>query len=101
MIVRILQPLSSEGEKSHTFAAESYDESTKKWTQKRDCIYQFKNAKVRINNKLAYLVGFTVDNEEELTTLQESYFVGQSIDWNDDTQIYPYLEWVTFFEAYR
>ena len=100
MIVRILQSLSSEGEKSHTFAAESFNESTQKWSQIRDCVYHFKNAKVKIKNKLVYLVGYTVDNEEELSHLQESYFVGQTIDWNDDTRTYPYLEWVTFFEVY-
>jgi hypothetical protein len=99
MIVRILQTLGDKN-KSHTFAAESFNESTQKWIMQRDCVYHFKNAKVKIKDKLVYLVGYTIDSDDELTQLQEAHFIGEQIDWNDDTKIYPYLEWVSFLEAY-
>jgi hypothetical protein len=100
MIVRILQSLSSDNKKSHTFATEAYDETTQKWTPQKNCTYHFKNAKVKIKDKLVYLVGYTVDNDEEHVMLETAHFVGQPIDWNNDSRTYPYLEWVSFFEAY-
>jgi hypothetical protein len=100
MIVRILQSLSSNKTKSHTFLTEVFNETTKKWTIQKNCVYHIKNAKVKFKDKLVYLVGYTVDNDDEKCNLEANHFIGNTIDWNDDTITYPYVEWVSYFEAY-
>jgi len=97
MIIRIIQNLQKDIE--HTFITEVFSEKLQKWSPIEKCQYHFKNAKVRIKDDIVFLVGHSVDTEEELSNFTVD-FLAKAINWNDDVTTYKYINWVIFFEAY-
>jgi hypothetical protein len=84
---------------NYRYITEVYNHLSKSWSPIEKCHYHYKDAKVRINGGIVFLVGHSIDNEEELSNFTVD-FLGQSIDWNDDTIVYKYIEWVDYFSAY-
>ena len=98
MIIRVVQNLNKET--GHKFITEAYNDRLKKWSPIEKCHYHYKDAKVRIKDDVVFLVGHSVDTDQELSDLQVD-FLAQVLDWNDDSTIYRYVNWVNFFEAYH
>jgi len=97
MIIRIVQNLNKDIE--HKFITEAYNEKLKKWSPIEKCHYHFKDAKVRIKDDVVFLIGHSVNSEEELSNFSVD-FLGETLNWNDDLRTYKYINWVNFFEAY-
>ena len=97
MIIRTIQLFAKQP--NHRYVTEVYDHLSKSWSPIEKCHHYYKDAKVRINKEIVFLVGHSIDNAEELSNFTVD-FLGQSLDWNDDTKVYKYVEWVDFFDAY-
>ena len=97
MIIRTMQVLIKSF--THQFSTEVYDHLSKSWIAVEKNHYHYKDAKVRINDGVVFLVGHSIDTEDELAQLSAD-FLGELIDWNDDEKKYKYIEWVDFYEAY-
>jgi hypothetical protein len=97
MIIRTIQLFSKRA--NHRYITETYNHSSKSWMAIEKCHYYYKDAKVRINEGIVFLVGHTIDSSEELNNLDVD-FLGQCLDWNNDIAVYKYIEWVNFFDAY-
>lgn len=97
MIIRTMQALIKDF--PHQFSTEVYNHLPKSWIAIDKCHYHYKDAKVRISDGVVFLVGHSIDTEDELIQLSVD-FLGELIDWNDDEKKYKYIEWVNFYEAY-
>lgn len=97
MIIRTIQIFARQS--NHRYITEVYNHLSKSWSPIEKCHYHYKDAKVRINNGIVFLVGHSIDNAKELSNLTVD-FLGQSVDWNNDTKVYKYIEWLDFFNAY-
>ena len=97
MIIRTIQLFAQQP--NHRYITESYNHVSKSWTPIEECHYHYKEAKVRINEGIVFLVGHSIENKKELSNFTVD-FLGQSVEWNDDIKVYKYIEWVDFFDAY-
>jgi hypothetical protein len=97
MIIRSVQLFTKQT--PHQYRTEVYNHLSKTWSPIEKCHYHYKNAKIRINEGIVFLVGHSIDNEEELNDFTVD-FLGQPIDWNDNTTVYKYIEWINDFNAY-
>ena len=100
MIIRIAQ-INREiaSKESYKFYTEIYNFQDKKW-ESAGCVYNYlKDAKVKHANGIVYLAGTPVQDEEQ-KKLQDFFFSGTLINWNDIDTRYQYVEWLNCFEAY-
>ena len=97
MIIRSIQLFARKADDK--YITETYNHLSKTWLPIEKCHYHYKDAKVRINEGLVFLIGHSLDNAEELSDFTVD-FLGQPINWNDDTRVYKYIEWLNFFNAY-
>ena len=97
-IIRVLQQKGSVSDSS--FVQESFNPETKTWHFCKQVYNHFKDAKVRHHNQSIYLIGTGIDSLQEIKLLQEKYIIGKELEWNNQDVIYPYIEWVDYFEAY-
>jgi hypothetical protein len=101
MIIRIAQINREIASKdSYKFYTEIYNFESKKWESANSVYHYLKKAKVKHVNGIVYLAGTCIQDDSEQKKLQDFFFSGTSIDWNDDYTEYFYVEWLGCFDAY-
>lgn len=101
MIIRIAQINREIATKeSYKIYTEIYNFQFKKWESSEHVYHFLKDAKVKHANGIVYLAGTPVQDEVEKKRLQDFFFCGKPIDWNDVYTQYYYVEWIGCFDAY-